>query len=305
MDFALSRPTLRSLSVVRLKARKALLACACVAAAVAIHFARDGGPPREETRAEVSPLPVPVASDTSDSQSLIAGARTAVTESARERALTVVELEHRLSAADRDSSSLLLQEALPAMVAHDAGQIARYAELETDTQLREQLIRLVAQLWARSDVDRAMAWVTSLPDSPERQATLIDVSLTVAETDPQRAVNLRETSVGNVEADGVLEALVQRWAERDFDAALAWTGARPRNAQHDKLLQRLAYVRAAGGSPAEAARMVEQSFDDGAAKAEAAAIVARQWSQTDLVAANAWLSGLDPATARQAIAALR
>jgi hypothetical protein len=166
-------------------------------------------------------------------------------------ALTIVELERLLDASDRDSHPRVLLEVLPPMVAQHPEVIARFAELEADPQLREQLVRQVAQLWARNDVDRAMAWITSLPDSPERQAALIDVSLTVAETDPPRAVNLRESEVGNVEPDGVLEAIVQRWAERNFESALAWTRARPVSGQRDKLLQRLVYVRAAAGAPTE------------------------------------------------------
>ncbi|MES1262765.1 MAG: hypothetical protein ABUL69_00300, partial [Peristeroidobacter soli] len=191
--------------------------------------------------------------------------------------LSLVELDRRLAAGDRDSRDRVLREELPAIVALHPDEIARYAEIEADPQLRELLVRQVAQLWARTDADRALDWVTSLPESPERQATLIDVSLAVAETDAPRAAALRESAVGNIEPDGVLEAIVQRWAERDFDSALAWVDARPRNLQHDKLLQRLVYVRAAGGASAEAARMVDQSFVDGASKAEAAAIV-RQFS---------------------------
>jgi hypothetical protein len=213
-------------------------------------------------------------------------------------AISLAELEQRLAGGNRDSRDLVLREELPAIVAQHPDEIARYAELEADAQLREQLIRQVAQIWARNDPDRALAWVTMLPESPERQATLIDVSITVAETDAPRAAALREAAVGNIEPDGVLEAIVQRWAERDFDGARTWVEARPRNAQHDKLLQRLVYVLASGGAPVEAARMVDASFDDGASKAEAAAVVARQWSQTDPGAANAWLAGLGTGTGR-------
>ena len=274
MDFTLSRAMPRSRPAVRMKkARMALIAGACVSAGAAFYIARDGGPPREGTRAEVS-LPsstaVPVASP---EQVPAAAATAALNANLPQPALSLDELQRRLAGSDSGSRELVLRETLPALVAGDPEAIARYAELESDTQVREQLIRQVAQLWARTDADRAMAWVTSLPESPERQATLIDVSLTVAETDAPRAATLRDSVVGNIEPDGVLEAIVQRWAERDFDGALAWVEARPRNLQHDKLLQRLVYVRASGGAVAEAARMVDASFDDGASKTEAAAIV--------------------------------
>jgi len=221
--------------------------------------------------------------------------------STKDPALTTAELEQRLAESDPGDRGLVLETALPAMVANNPEEIARFAELQADPQLRELLVRQVAQLWAKTDPDRAMAWAMSLPDSPERVATLIDVSMTVALTDPRRAVALREPEVGNVEPDGVLEGLVQQWAQADFDAALAWANARPRNTQRDKLLQRLVYVRAANGAPDEAARLVDAAFEDGSQKVEAVAIVAQQWVQRDPVAANAWLQGLDDATARSAL----
>ncbi|MES1264010.1 MAG: hypothetical protein ABUL69_06605 [Peristeroidobacter soli] len=252
----------------------ALIAFACVIAGTAFNLARDGGPPREGTRAEVS-LPASPAPPAPLEPQALATIVNATPVASRNTALSIEALELRLASTDRDSRDFVLREELPALVAQHPAQIARYAELESDTQLREQLIRQVAQLWAKTDADRAMAWVTSLPDSPERQATLIDVSLTVAETDAPRAAMLRDAAVGNIEPDGVLEAIVQRWAERDFASVLAWVEARPRNLQHDKLLQRLVYVRASGGALAEAARMVDASFDDGASKSEAAAIVSQ------------------------------
>jgi len=253
MDFALSRAKPRTRPAVRLKkARMALIACACITAGAAFNIARDGGPPREGTRAEVSLPPVaPTAGPGALEAPRDAASNSPNAGTTRDPALTIVELERLLEASDRVSRPRVLLEVLPTMVAQNPERIARFAELETDPQLREQLVRLVAQLWAKSDVDRAVAWITSLPDSPERQAARIDVSLAVAETDPTRAVDLRESEVGNVEPDGVLEAIVQRWAERNFESALAWTNARPASDQRDKLLQRLAYVRAAAGAPPE------------------------------------------------------
>jgi hypothetical protein len=293
MDFALMRGTPQPRPVVRTKtARMALIAGACITAGVAFNIAREGEPPREGTRAEASPLLAP------PGPGAIRAPRntrpdTPTDDTTNIPALTIVELQRRLDAGDRTFHPLVLQEALPAMVAQRPEEIARFAELESDPRLREELIRRVAQLWTRKDVNRAVAWVTSLPKSPERDASLIDMSLAIAETDPKQALDLREPAVGNVEPDGVLEAIVQRWAERDFDAALAWTNARPASAQHDKLLQRLVFVRAAAGAPREAARMVDESFGSGPQKAEAADIVVGQWSQTDPAAASDWRAGLE------------
>jgi hypothetical protein len=270
----------------------ALIAGTCITTGVAFNIARDGEPPREGTRAEASPLVAP------PGPGVIHGPHDSRPEAPTDdptgvAALTIVELERRLDAGDRTFHPLVLQDALPAMVAQHPEDIARFAELETDPRLREELIRRVAQLWTRKDVNRAVAWVSSLPMSPERDASLIDMSLTLAETDPKQALNLREPAVGNVEPDGVLEAIVQRWAERDFDAALAWINARPASVQHDKLLQRLVFVRAAAGAPREAARRVVECVGNGPRKMEAADIVVRQWSQTDAAAASDWRAGLE------------
>ncbi len=286
-----------------------IAAVGVLASATAVYVARDGGgPPRDRTRAEAllstdSLSMKEAASSAPAGQAPVSpnAASTPNVARANDPALTTGELELRLAASDPDDRDLVLQAALPAMVAKNPEEIARFAELQSEPLLRELLVRQVAQLWAKTDPDRAMAWATALPDSPERVATLIDVSMTVALTDPQRAVLLREPEVGNIEPDGVLEGLVQQWAQADFDSALAWANARPRNAQRDKLLQRLVYVRAANGAPDEAARLVDAAFEDGTQKVEAVAIVAQQWTQRDPAAANAWLQGLDEATARSAL----
>jgi hypothetical protein len=282
-----------------------IVAAGALVSAVVVFMVRDGeGPSREGTHVEASLSTSggkPFLTRPVESRPTAGVANPPPVATTAVPALTAVELERQLAASNPADLAILLAAELPAMVAKNPAEVARFAELQTEPRLRELLVRQVAQLWAGSDPDRAMAWTNSLPDSPERVATLIDLSLTVAQTDPQRAVNFREPQVGNIEPDGVLEGLVQQWAQRDFDAALAWANARPRNAQRDKLLQRLVYVRAAAGAPEEAAKLADESFAEGAQKVEAIATVARQWTQADPVAANAWLQGLDEATARSAL----
>jgi hypothetical protein len=174
-------------------------------------------------------------------------------------------------------------------------EVARFAELQSDPVLRERLIRETADHWVKTEPESAMDWVRTLPPSPEREATLIDMSLAIARTDPARAATIRDGDVGNEMPDGVLDGIVQQWAERDFDAAMRWTNARPRNAQQEQLMQRFVYVRAATGAHEAAVRLAEDSFPDVDAKAKALAIVAAQWLERDRAAAQAWLAGLDPA----------
>lgn len=181
------------------------------------------------------------------------------------------------------------------MLRTNVHEVARFAELQTDPILRERLIRETADHWVKTEPERAMDWVRTLPPSPEREATLIDMSLVIARTDPARAAVIRDGDVGNEMPDGVLDGIVQQWAERDFDAATRWTNARPRNAQQEQLVQRLVYVRAASGAYETAVRLAENSFPTLDAKAKALAIVATRWLERDRPAAQAWLASLDPA----------
>jgi hypothetical protein len=208
---------------------------------------------------------------------------------------SIAELERRLEASEPGLRDIVLAETLPAMLRANVHEVARFAELQTDPILRERLIRETADHWVKTEPELAMDWVRTLPPSPEREATLIDMSLAIARTDPAHAATIRDGDVGNETPDGVLDGIVQQWAERDFDAAMRWANARPRNAQQEQLVQRLVYVRAATGAHEEAVRLAEDSFHNFDAKAKALAIVAQHWLKRDRAAARAWLDGLDPA----------
>src|SRR5690242_3730443 len=109
MDFALTRGTPQPRPAVRMKmARMALIAGACIAAGVAFNIARDGGPPREGTRAEVSLPPSPIAPGDSSAKSPVDEGNIARVPDSATPALTLPELERRLNT-DRDSRELVLR----------------------------------------------------------------------------------------------------------------------------------------------------------------------------------------------------
>ena len=211
-------------------------------------------------------------------------------------ALSIAALEHRLETAEPGTRDLVLADALPAMLQANVLAVARFAELQSDPALRERLIRETADHWVKREPERAMDWVRTLPPSPEREATLIDMSLAIARTDPARAATIRDGDVGNETPDGVLDGIVQQWAERDFDAAQAWTNARPRNAQYDQLTQRLVHVRAAAGDFDGAIRIAKDASTTFDAKAAALTVIAREMLRHgDADAVDRLLDGLDPA----------
>jgi hypothetical protein len=282
----------------------ALIAAACVTAGAAINVAMDGGePPREGTRAGALPWVSPGPSASSHSAQTTAHTLASLRRPAA-LAPRIEDLERELSAVDRGARDLVLQKYLPEWVSRNPEAAARFAELQTDPGLRELAIRQVALLWGALDAERAVNWARALPDAAERDATLIDVANGLSSVDPARGVDLREQFTAAAQPDSALSNLVQQWAGYDFDAALAWTNARPPGAQRDDLLQRLIYVRAAAGDPAAAARLVTESSLAGDARTAAIASVAQEWANRDGAAALEWLRSLDRDSSAGAIAEL-
>ena len=270
----------------------ALIAVACVTAGAAVNVAMDGGePPRVGTRAEAAPYPDPVAAAPSRPAPTLSSVRIYPTPPLR-----IDELDRELAGAGRDARELVLQKHLPALVARDPEAAARFAEMQTEPELREVALHHVALLWGALDAEHAVNWARSLPAAAERDATLIDIANGLSSVDPVRGVELREQFVSSTNPDGALSNLVQQWAGYDFTAALAWTNARAPGAQRDDLLQRLIYVRAAAGDPAAAAQLVSQSALTGKAKNAAVASVNREWEQRDAAAAQEWVQTLEPAS---------
>jgi hypothetical protein len=187
------------------------------------------------------------------------------------------DLELALDEADAGLRDRILAERLPVFTLLDPWRAARFAELLPDARLRELALLQVAMSWARSDPGGAVHWAESLADAQMRDAAITDISLALAETDPARAVALRERfAAGATPADNTLVNLVHQWAERDFEAALAWAQAQPPGTLHDQVLQRLVFVRAANGDLAAAAELARSSIMAPRIRAVALAAVAQQ-----------------------------
>jgi hypothetical protein len=130
-------------------------------------------------------------------------------------------------------------------------------------------------------------WATTLNNPAERDAILTEVYLQVAESDPAKAVRMRSQLLIDEKPNGGLEALAERWAEKDFSAALDWALSRAAGEQRDLLIARLAYVQSQT-SPLEAATLVVEKIQAGKVQTEAAIAVLSQWASSDLPAAGRW-----------------
>jgi hypothetical protein len=173
---------------------------------------------------------------------------------------------------------------LAALVRADPHAASRFAETNDDAGTREMILHRVAQLWAERDAAAALAWAADLTNTAERDALVTDVCLHLADRDPAEAVR----ALGE-HPHGGLEALAQRWAEKDFTAAHDWALSRPAGEQRDRLVARLAFHQAQH-SPLEAATLAANEIHERETQTEAVMAVLHQWAQRDPAAAAGWVA---------------
>jgi hypothetical protein len=177
---------------------------------------------------------------------------------------------------------------LAALVRADPQAAARFAATNDDAATRELILHRVAQMWAARDAGAALAWAADLTNRGERDALVTDVCLQLAERDPAEAVLALGEHVAGEHPHGGLEALAQRWAEKDFTAARDWAMSRPESEQRDHLVARLAFHQAQD-SPLDAASLVANGIPEGATQTEAVMTVLHQWATADPAAAAEWI----------------
>ncbi len=194
------------------------------------------------------------------------------------------ELLERVRTAQASGDSTAVFSHLAALIRADPPAAARFAETNGDAATRGMILHRVAQLWAGRDSHAALAWAADLSNPAERNAIITDVCLQIAERDPAEAVRM----IGEYPDVG-LEALGQRWAERDFAAARAWALSRPEGTQRDNLVARLAFLQARD-SPREAATLAANEIPAGEIQTEAVLAVLHQWIKSDPAATEDWVA---------------
>lgn len=154
-------------------------------------------------------------------------------------------LTEEITRALRDGSTTAqdraFNELLPRLILHDAAMAGRLALAWEPGVLRDNFLRHVVRLWSTVDVGGAVAWLTASLDDPDRR--IAAATSQVAQDDPAGAIELSQLLNTGVD-DGSLEHLAQMWAEENPREALDWIVRRPADPQRDRLLARIAHVRA-------------------------------------------------------------
>jgi len=207
-----------------------------------------------------------------------------------EPAQLLARIQEALSSTNPDEREIILANLLPALVRADPLAAARFAETNDLGGTHDMILHRVAQIWAAQDTSAALDWATTLSNARERGEILTDVCLQIAESDPAEAVRTRSRHVTDGKPNAGLEALAQRWAEKDFSPALDWALSLDAGAQRDQLIARLAYVQSQT-APFDAATLVVENVPEERAQTEAVITVLHQWALRDLAAAEKWVEG--------------
>ena len=204
-------------------------------------------------------------------------------------------VDRALLTAASGSRDLVLERMLTTWVAGDAQAAARFAELQTDTFLREVALRTVAQRWAALDRESAARWAGSLAEPRERDLALEQVALEIAESHADVALELLARRGTDGAQDDTRVGVITSWASRDFAAAQSWTESQPPGPARDEITQRLVFLRAQTDALA-ATLLADQLLDDETARRDAFASIVGPWVSRDPDTARAWIASLDEGT---------
>jgi hypothetical protein len=207
-------------------------------------------------------------------------------------AVSVEDLVNAQARGTPDERELVIVDLLARLMEIDSQAAARFAEVITESHLREVALRVVAQRWAQLDAATATAWAASLADPKERDQAVLNVALELAQSDPPQAIQLLERQFMADIPSGVLEGIVQQWAEKNYAEALAWSETLSPGARRDLVLQRLVFVRA-NQDPMDAARLADAAFVDSDKRSDALASIALSWGSRDPKSAREWASTLE------------
>jgi hypothetical protein len=156
----------------------------------------------------------------------------------------VRDIEAALVSVDDRERERALRESLPRLMASNPSAAARILNRTPRGFSRDEARDCIARLWAKADLQGALAWITTLDDDDDRRLATIEIRSQLAASDPAAAIEISDLmDVGR--DDGTLAHIAQLWAEENPSAAEAWAKKQPASPLRDDLLARIALVRAA------------------------------------------------------------
>lgn len=171
----------------------------------------------------------------------------------------------------------------------DFRDTARLLDTLPAGERREHLLHRLAERWAQSDPEAALAWAATLRPREQEHATDV-VFHTWCEEAPADALAYAAALPNSERSLSYVHHLAHQWARRDRAAAIAWATAQGDVAVHARALRGVTEAWA-GEQPRDAAgfAMAEGNALD---RRELLEIVSHRWAESDWREALAWAGGL-------------
>jgi len=137
--------------------------------------------------------------------------------------------------------------ACPELALTDPSQAVEVAEScgPSGTNLMENVLDNLAQLWAERDEPAALAWADGKPPGNDRDRLFERIAFVESKTDPANAARLvvEEISPGETQEEAAM-SVVYQWARQDADSAMAWAERFPAGGLRDRAMQEVENVKA-------------------------------------------------------------
>src|SRR5581483_4231957 len=148
-------------------------------------------------------------------------------------------------------------------------------------------------IWAKSDVEAAVAWIRSLAEGPMKELALANIAAPWAAANPRAAADFA-AGLSPAWRTAWSGTIAEQWMRDDPVGAVRWAEQQP-GAIRGEFLS--AFISSwARREPARAAALI-MDLPAGAARTDTTLAVVEQWSQADPAAAAAWVARL-PSAAR-------
>lgn len=213
------------------------------------------------------------------------------------------EILDLLATNDPRNINRVYNELLPALVKMDPHAAAEFAQSPEAAKWRSDLMMVVAQNWAKLNTDDAQAWASQLQNPSghptERDTILSYVSFAVADTNPERAVQvLADCPINKDRFEIMVENLAQQFADQgNMQPLVDLISKLPPGAERDGYFARLANAMARSDAVA-AATLVSEEISPGPAQDDATLNIVGQWAWNDKAAARQWVDAFPPGELR-------
>ena len=152
------------------------------------------------------------------------------------------------NAPDGSQRDTVAEIVLPQLAQTNAAAAVALAEHCLDvgnSNVAQNLLDSLAQLWAGQDMQAASAWALAKPPGEQRDRLLGRVAFVQSQTNPEEAARLvvEQMSPGATQTEAAISVMHQ-WALRDANAAMKWAEAFPPGNLRDRAINEVKNVSA-------------------------------------------------------------